>query len=51
MTEELPDNGGDVHWYWPSQLTLCDDYVMGDSVIDEGRERVTCQECLELLHS
>lgn len=39
-----------VHWFFPG-MGLCEEYATGDDVIDERRELVDCQECLELIHS
>lgn len=38
------------HWYFPGR-ELCEEYAMGDAVIDEHRDLVNCQECKEMIHA
>lgn len=38
------------HWYFPGR-ELCEEYAMGDAVIDEHRDLVNCQECREMIHA
>ena len=39
-----------VHWHFPGRR-LCDEYAMGDAVIDNHRDLVNCQECKEMIHA
>lgn len=42
-----------VHWYFSGQ-ELCEEYAMGDDVLDDSngtRSQVTCPECLDWIHA